>query len=131
MFGWFSTVEAILASRAFCALYHGICRKFAVWPAIHVNRGERSHAVFFAEEALEAMRNIRDAAWNELRYSQSTVAIASNQWTFSGEGSTDTSDGSTRTITFADIRRNGAIRSPRAPRCTRIPVQTSDRERYI
>ncbi len=104
----FSTVEAILAASVLALLITALAGSYLYGEEATALAGTRRRAVFLAEEALEAMRNIRDSAWNELHYNQSTVEIDANQWEFSGEGSTDVVDIFTRTITFADVCRDGS-----------------------
>ena len=70
--------------------------------------GEQTQAEALAQEGIEAIRSIRDRAWNENLYAQSAVEVSGNQWIFSGEGTTETIGQFVRSITFADVCRDGA-----------------------
>ncbi len=72
-----------------------------------VSRGGRyTEAEALAQEAIEAVRSIRDGAWNEIVYNQSAIATSSDEWIFSGEGTTEQIGIYTRTISFSDVCRN-------------------------
>ncbi len=68
--------------------------------------GEQTQAEYLAQEAIEAIRSIRDGAWNEIIYNQSAVATSNHKWVFSGEGTDETIGQYTRTITFEDVCRD-------------------------
>lgn len=70
--------------------------------------GDQTEAEALAEEGLEAVRSIRDGAWNEILYSQSAVQISGSEWVFVGEGTDATIGQYTRTITFEDVCRDGS-----------------------
>ena len=69
--------------------------------------GDQTAAAALAEEGMEAVRSIRDGAWNEIIYSQSAVEISGGQWIFTGEGTNQIIGKYTRTITIADVCRDG------------------------
>lgn len=68
-------------------------------------------ATALADEAMEALHNIRDGAWNEFQYSSSQIATSSGQWVLNGVVSPQTIGDFTRAISFEDICRDssGAI----------------------
>ena len=68
---------------------------------------EHTEAAALAQEGMEAVRSIRDGAWNELEFDQSGVSANSGEWAFMGEGSAETIGQYTRTITFDDVCRDG------------------------
>ncbi|OGH58927.1 MAG: hypothetical protein A2725_04235 [Candidatus Magasanikbacteria bacterium RIFCSPHIGHO2_01_FULL_33_34] len=68
--------------------------------------GEHTEAEALAQEAIEAIRSIRDGAWNELVYTTSSISISGNEWIFDGEGLTQTIGKYTRTISFVDVCRD-------------------------
>ena len=70
--------------------------------------GDQTEAEALAQEGLEAVRSIRDGAWNEILYSQSAVEISGSEWIFTGEATDETIGQYTRTITFADVCRDGS-----------------------
>lgn len=90
----FSLIGAAMASMAvgsFTALTQG---------------GEQTEAVNLAQEGIEAVRAIRDRAWNENIYNKSSIAVNSNEWIFNGEGTEETIGQYARTITFSDVCRD-------------------------
>ena len=70
--------------------------------------GEHTEAQALAQEGIEAVRSIRDNAWNTNIYTTSSVSRNNNQWVFDGEGTTETIGKYTRTIYFSDVCRNGS-----------------------
>jgi len=70
--------------------------------------GDETEAQGLAEEAMEAVRSVRDGAWNELVFSPTQVSINSNTWTLSS-GLSDLIDNKyTRSITLSDVCRDGS-----------------------
>ncbi len=69
--------------------------------------GEHTQAEALTQEGIEAVRSIRDSAWNEVAYDQSKVEISGNEWIFSGEGTTEDIGQYTRIITIDDVCRDG------------------------
>ncbi|MCA9388504.1 hypothetical protein KC644_01955, partial [Candidatus Berkelbacteria bacterium] len=102
----FSLVEALLATSVFALGITGLAGSLIVGQQASVNAGSRARATDLAIEGIESVRNIRDEAFNELRFNQSGVDDSSNEWVFSGEGTTETIDNFTRTISFADVCRD-------------------------
>jgi Tfp pilus assembly protein PilV len=70
--------------------------------------GEHVEASALAQEALEAVRAIRDRAWNEGRYNDSGVTISGNTWVLSGTAGPEVIGKFERIILFADVCRDGA-----------------------
>lgn len=68
--------------------------------------GEQAEAMALAQEGWEAVRSIRDRAWNENIYQQSGVHVNGSQWDFLGEASVETNGDYTRTITYVDVCRD-------------------------
>lgn len=68
--------------------------------------GDNTEARALAMEGIEAVRSIRDGAWNELIINQSAVEVSGGQWIFTGEGTTETLGKYTRTITIENVCRN-------------------------
>lgn len=58
----------------------------------------------FSQEGIEALRSIRDGAWNELPSSTSGVSVSVNQWVATGVS--DSLPPFTRTVTVSDVCRN-------------------------
>lgn len=66
--------------------------------------GTRLQAILYAEEGLEAVRNIRDESFNNLSDGNYGLAISGNEWVFSG--SQDVSGDYTRQITISTVDSN-------------------------
>jgi len=68
--------------------------------------GEQTEAEALAQEAIEAVRSIRDRVWNEMIYTTSSVSVSSSQWIFDGETTTETIGKYLRIINFFDVCRD-------------------------
>ncbi len=68
--------------------------------------GEYSEAEAFAQQGIEAVRAIRDSAWNKIIYSNSAVTSTGNAWQFVGENTSSTFGKYTRNISFANVCRD-------------------------
>lgn len=100
-----SLIEAILAMAIF-GLFAASLASMVVGGLRGVERGsEQLEAEAFAQEGIEAVRAIRDRAWNENMYAQSAVLASGGEWVFTGEP-TETIGKFTRTITFANVCRS-------------------------
>lgn len=100
----FSLVEAILASALFALVISAIIGGIIYGRENTALSGERSRAVFIAEEGMEAVRNIRDEDFTSLADGTYGLDIVDNKWTFSG--SSDTVDDFTRTIQISTVDSN-------------------------
>jgi hypothetical protein len=70
--------------------------------------GEHTEASSLADEGFEAVRAIRDRAWNENIYSTSSVSVSGSRWIFDGENTTETIGQFTRTISYDDVCRDAS-----------------------
>ncbi len=103
-----SILEVIVAMAIF-ALIGAAMVAMVVGSFIALTQGgEQTQAEALAQEGIEAVRSIRDGAWNEIIYSQSAVTTSSSQWIFSGEGTDETIGQYSRTITFSNVCRDGS-----------------------
>lgn len=102
----FSLVEALLSTSLFGLAITGLAGSLIIGQQASVNAGSRARATDLAIEGIESVRNIRDEAFNELRFNQSGVDNSTNEWVFSGEGTTETIDIFTRTISFSEVCRD-------------------------
>jgi Tfp pilus assembly protein PilV len=101
-----SLLEVIIAMAIF-SLIAAAMVTLATGGFVALNQGgEQTEAEALAQEALEAVRAIRDNAWNEIIYTTSSVSISGSEWVFDGEGLTDTVGQYTRTIQFDDVCRD-------------------------
>ncbi|MBT4277761.1 hypothetical protein HOD96_03405 [Candidatus Falkowbacteria bacterium] len=104
----FSLIEVLLAGSIFALAVTALVGAFIFGQESTMQAGVRSRAVFLIEEEAEALRSIRDGAWNELTYTQSAVEISDNKWIFSGEGTDETVGDYTRSIIFEDVCRDSS-----------------------
>lgn len=79
----FSTVEVILAATVFAFLTTALVGSFVYGRASTANSGDRDRATYLAEEGLEAVRNIRDAAYANIPGTDGTYYLgqSGNIWT--------------------------------------------------
>ncbi len=104
-----SVLEIIIAVAIF-GLVAGTLISYVMGGDQALNQGgEQTKAAALAQEGMEAARSIRDYAWNNLVYNQSGVSTSSNGWVFDGEGTSDSTNEFTRTITFANICRSNTV----------------------
>lgn len=74
-----------------------------------LSSGDIFEAHMLAQEGVEAVRAIRDRAYNELHLAQSGVSTSTNAgWSFLGEGTNETIGKYLRTITFSGVCRDGS-----------------------
>lgn len=92
-------VEALLAATIFGFLVTALSGALIYGRQSTANAGDRTRAVFLADEGCEAVRNIRDAGFSNLTNGTHGLAISGGQWNLSG--SSDSTDIYTRQITIA------------------------------
>ncbi len=97
--GGFSLVEVLLAATIFGMLATVLISAIVFARASTANAGNRLRAVQYAEEGLEAARNIRDSGYASLTDGTYGLVQSGGVWTLSG--SSDTSSIYTRSITIA------------------------------
>ena len=103
-----SILEVIVALAIF-ALIGAAMTSLATGGFVALQQGgEYIEATALAEEGTEAVRAIRDGAWNENIFSTSSVSSSSGRWIFNGEDTTETIGQYTRTISFDDVCRDGS-----------------------
>jgi Tfp pilus assembly protein PilV len=89
LFKGFSLVEVLLAISIFVLFVSVIVITIIYGEESAALGGARSRASIFANEGLEAMRNIRDANFSNLTDNTSLgIGISSNQWAFIGSSDT-------------------------------------------
>ncbi len=97
----FSLTEIILASAVFGLLVTALVGSYLYGQEATALAGNRARAVLLAEEALEAMRNIRDPAFVNLTDGTYGLVTTGNQWAVSG--AQDTTDIFTRNINIVSV----------------------------
>ena len=95
-----SLVELIIAMAIFALIVLGLTGMVVGGYTALDRSGEQTEASALAQEGIEAVRSIKNRAWNNLSYSTSGVQIVGGQWTFTGEGTVDTIGKYTRTISW-------------------------------
>ncbi len=96
----FSLVEVVLAT-ALVGLFLSACSVGLVYGVRSTKEaGRKQQAMYFAEEGLVAVQNIRDAAYTDLVNGTWGLAITGNQWNLSGES--DTNGLFTRAVTITE-----------------------------
>lgn len=104
----FSVVEAMLAIAVFSLFTASFVGAGIQGLQSTAEGGERVRAQALITEGFAAVESIADAEWNSLTLTQSGVEEDGTEWSFSGEGTTDTIGLFTRTITFEDVCRDGS-----------------------
>lgn len=99
--GAFSLLEVILAISIFILLATALVGGYLYGQEATMLAGNRAQATFLAEEALEAVRNMRDEDFSNLTNGTHGLVISGNQWTLSG--SSDTNGIFTRQVEISSI----------------------------
>jgi Tfp pilus assembly protein PilV len=124
-----SIFEVVIAVAIFAVITAGFAGAYALSLKSRRVAGDRIHAVFLAEEGLEAAQNIRDSNFSSMVNGTWGLATTSNKWTLSG--SQDVNAGFTRqiVITSADsstkqIVANVSWREPGAVATSTVSLST-------
>ncbi|MBI4256962.1 hypothetical protein HY626_02825 [Candidatus Uhrbacteria bacterium] len=94
-------VEVLIVIALLSIISLGFIRWLASSQEASVFAGTRARAVLLAEEGLEASRNMRDGAFNDLTLGTHGLAVSGGVWTFSG--ASDTTDGFTREVMVSPV----------------------------
>lgn len=97
----FSIVEVILASAVFVLLVTALIGAYLYGEEATMLAGNRARAVMFAQEGLEAVRNIRDFDFTNLADGTYGLSTAGNEWSLLG--SQDINDIFTRQIIISSV----------------------------
>ncbi|MCF6276516.1 MAG: hypothetical protein L3J07_01560 [Candidatus Magasanikbacteria bacterium] len=101
----FSLVEIILSGALFIMLVTTMAGSLIYTKDTTVNSGDRGRATLLAEEAVEALRNIKDDDFTLLTDGTHGLGLVSNQWDLTG--TPDVTDNFfTRTIDISSIDTN-------------------------
>lgn len=100
----FSPVEILLAATIFGFLVVAVIGALVYGRSSTASAGDRARALQLADEGVQAVNNIRDAAYNNLVDGTYGLTSQSNQWAFLG--SSDTSGIYTRQTTIASSGAN-------------------------
>ncbi len=101
-----SMVELVMAISIFAIIGSSIM--VLVLDAFNMEREgkEDTQALSFAEEGIEAMRAVRDRAWNKLRFPQGQISINGGAWAYNNNPSPETIGRFNRAITVSDVCRD-------------------------
>jgi len=97
----FSLVEVILTSFLFAMIVTAFTGSYLYGNESTALSATRAQAVYFAEEGVEAVKNIRDDDFANLLAGTYGLAVSGNQWTLSG--TSDTEGIFTRNVTITDV----------------------------
>jgi len=100
----FSAVEVLLATAVFATITTALIGAFVYGRASTDAAGDRARANMLAEEGVEAIRNMRDAAYTNLI--DGTYGLAQSGGVWNTSGSSDTNDIYTRQTTIASNGSN-------------------------
>lgn len=101
-----SILEIIVAMAIFALVSAAIATMAVGSFGALIQGGEYSKAEALAQEALEAVKSIKDRAWNESRFNQSALDGTGDYWVFAGEGTQEKIDIYTRVVTLHDVCRD-------------------------
>ena len=101
------SILGVILAMAIFALMASSIAKTSIGNINALNQGgSQSRADALAQEAVEAVRAIKDGAWNDL-YSSTTISFADYSWSFDITN-VETIGDYTRTVEFADVCRDGS-----------------------
>jgi prepilin-type N-terminal cleavage/methylation domain-containing protein len=100
----FSLIEILVAISIFLVFLTGIAKITSSSGKETRHSINKERAVFLAEEAIEASRNIRDADFSNLINGTYGLIVSDNQWNYSG--SSDISGIFSRSLTISTINTN-------------------------
>jgi len=103
-----SVLSMVVALGVFALLAASLV-SLALGSFSNLNRArELTMANALAQEGIEAVRAVRDRAWNELIYNQCAVATSGGQWILVGEGTSEQIGYFTRIIDFFPVYRDSS-----------------------
>lgn len=103
--GW-SFIEIIISISLFAFLAVGVMTLISSHATNTIVESDSLLASAFAQEGLEAVKSIRQKAWNNLIYKQSGVQKIAATWELKGKDTFDIFDIYTRRINFINIWRD-------------------------
>jgi len=101
-----SLIEVIIALAIFSLLSSSLVSLILGNLSILSNSGNATKGEFLAQEGIEAMRSIKNRAWNELNINSSAIQINNNEWNLAGEGTSEQIDNFSRTVYLRDVFRD-------------------------
>ncbi|MFH1286972.1 MAG: hypothetical protein ABII02_04465, partial [Candidatus Magasanikbacteria bacterium] len=108
-------IEAIIAMAVF-AMFAASLTAMAAGSLGGLERGgEYTQATALAQEGLEAIKSIREEAWNELVFDESGIEIQDGLWQLLGTSTSEQIGQFTRVITFENVCRDGSFNVTACP----------------
>ncbi|MBN1617773.1 hypothetical protein JW887_00320 [Candidatus Dojkabacteria bacterium] len=102
----FSIVEVIVGISVFAMISLSLISAFIFGQDSIIYSGKRARATFLAQEGINAVKSISGKYWNVLDFDQTGLEANSNQWTFLGEGTTETIGDYQRIVSFQEVCRD-------------------------
>lgn len=102
-----SLIEVVIAMAVFSVIAGAIMSVTLGSLNGLIQGGEETEARAFAEEGMEAVRSVRDHAWNVLTISPAQVGVSGSVWTLSRAASELIGNKFTRIITLTNVCRDG------------------------
>ncbi len=100
----FSVVEVIIAAAVLSIFISGLTAAYIGFARQIRSSGHKQQASLLSEEALEAVRNIRDNSYTNITDGTFGISYAANQWNLTGTN--DTNGIYTRQVTISTINSN-------------------------
>lgn len=97
----FSLIEVLLTGAVFALLVSALAGTYLYGQEATALAGNRARAILLAEEGMEAVRNIRDAAYGNLTNGTFGLTTTGNQWNLAGGA--DTQGIFTRTVSISSL----------------------------
>lgn len=117
----FSLIEALLSGAILALLLTAVIGAIIYGEDSAVSSGERTRALFLADEGIEAMRNIRNLNYSNLTDGTWGLSTSTNVWTLSGSSNTienfnrqlkiSSLDSNTKTVTSTVSWNQNSVRS--------------------
>ena len=101
-------LEVIVAVAVFSLIASAMAVMVLGGSSALIQGGQQTEAEYLAQQGIEIARSIRDQAWNNMIFNQSSVSTSSEQWVFDGEGTNQTIGKYTRIISFSDVCRDSS-----------------------
>ncbi len=101
-----SLIEVIVALAIFSLVAVSLISLSAGSLNPWLNLGASNQAEDLAQEGLEAVRSIKNRAWNELNFKTSGLSLIENVWSLMGEGTEETIGDYSRSLSFTDVCRD-------------------------
>lgn len=103
-----SLMEIVIAMAIFALIAASLTSLILGSLSLSGEGGLITEADMLAQEGIEAVKAIKNRAWNELVYEESALAQANGEWVFAGEGTSEQIGRFSRVIRFYPVYRDSA-----------------------